>query len=142
MGGIIAALGNVFLSHTGAGRKLTEVVAREVFDDALGFPPGLAYMASSVTLNAAVQWGLYKGYDYLAQTPTGTVDWDHPIDKTNIYDTKYSEFHENMGKSFDTGYNVVETVEKRGNSLSHPGWRREFDWDLCAERSVFARFIA
>ncbi|MGV8074546.1 MAG: SpvB/TcaC N-terminal domain-containing protein [Syntrophobacteraceae bacterium] len=76
VGGIIAASGNVFLSHTGAGRQLTQVVAKEVFDDALGFPPGLAYMASSITLNATIDYAMYQGYSYATRyfASSGSVE--------------------------------------------------------------------
>jgi len=119
VGGVIAASSNVFLSHTEPGRKLTQVAAKEVFDDMLGFSPQFAHMVSSITLNAAMNWGLNAAYNAIAETPTASIDWDNPI--SDINDPKYSEFLriQNMGESnYGAGGNIVDTL--RGGGTAYP----------------------
>jgi hypothetical protein len=86
-------------------------VAKEVFDDALGLSPQFAYMASSITLNSAVSWGLWEGYNYFAETPTATINTNPTKD---FSDPKYSEFLKNAGESGDAGRTVADVLKEGG----------------------------
>lgn len=117
LGAVAAAGSNIFLSHTGEGRKLTSIVAKHVFDDMLGLPPDLAYMASNITLTAAVTSGITEGYHAIAGTPKATFV-ELPKGSADALRESGDLAMEPKGGGVTTGgNNVLETASSKGGRL-------------------------
>lgn len=110
---MIGATTTLALFHTGDGKKVVRNVAEEFFEDALGFGSQLAYMASGITLSAAMDWTLTQLYHSIAKTPTATIDVKNPI--TDIDSSEFTDFRVNAGDANATsGRNVYDTIKKSG----------------------------
>ena len=77
---MIGAMTTLVLFHTSDGKKVVRNVAEEFFEDALGFGPQLACMASGITLSVAMDWTLTQLYHSIAKTPTATIDVKNPLE--------------------------------------------------------------
>lgn len=109
VGAAIAADANIFLSHTGEGRKLVKTVAKDVFDDMLGVPPKYAYMASSIALNATLNWAGWGAYNYFNGTPTATFDTKNNVIKDFENNPEYSVLKNAQGESDFWGRNISKS---------------------------------
>ncbi len=95
-GAAIGATTTLALFHTGEGRRIVKNVAEEFFEDVLGLGPELAYMASGITLSAAMDWTLFKLYQSFTKMPNAVINTENKI---NGKDPKYKAFTDEAGKS-------------------------------------------
>src|SRR5579884_2989308 len=97
----IAAGASTAALKTGEGKKITNDVAKEVFDNVLGIDnPKYSHMLAYMALNSAMTAGITASYNSFAETPEATIG---PEIK-DINDPKYADLmaHQGVG-GYTTG---------------------------------------
>jgi len=91
-------------------------VAEEFFEDVLGLGPELAYMASGITLSAAMDWTLFKLYQSFTQTPKAVINTENKI---NGGDAKYKIFKNNAGNAAGTAGRSVSDLIRDNQGVAY-----------------------
>jgi len=91
-------------------------VAEEFFEDVLGLGPELAYMASGITLSAAMDWTLFKLYQSFTKMPNAVINTENTI---NGEDPQYKAFMENAGETHGSAGRSVSDIIKNKQGVAY-----------------------